>query len=396
MKTLLTATTILFGGSLAFAQGSPAKQEYFRNSSHLQRQGFPEKKKTLSAKETFRFSTTSKTESQRSNLKIQQKPIASLKAARGTEGVGGGNGVQTADGKIVPLDVVFAEEVKPIDVKKEYPIGYRYFQKQVAKIARAIPSFAKDIETKFASLKWIAVGLKLNAPQECLNNMGIFQVRDGDKQIVLACQNSEGEVSLNTRDIKKLKDPKYLGAILLHEAFVRSMLHEYKPEDYPQAEFQMISKVVPYIISNQTLDPAQLYEYAQVVRYVEDQDYFNNYALEAFEDRRTSHKKDQDEYYALLDWRSKLRPSLEKLVQLRKGLSCDGRNVEAYMVTYLRLVEDYRKTIDAYIAYSESSRNRRNAGEIWVRIDGVIKLELSHIQYNHESIMNSLVKNCKK
>lgn len=390
MKMLLT-TTIFIGGSLAFAQTPPPKNVNLGYDPGFQQRNLLEDSKIPTKKNTFDLAAPSKGK----KPQIRQKLTDIMKASQGSEGVGGGNGVQSSDGKITPLDVVFAQENKVIDVKKEYSIGYKYFRQQVDKISKAIPSFANDIETKFASLTWIASGLDLSASKGCLNNMGIFQVRVGDKQVVLACQNSEGEVSLNKRAIKQLKDPRYLGVVLLHEAFVNSMLHEYRSDEYPQAEFQMISRIVPYIISNQTLNPEKLYEYAQVVRYVRDQNHFNKYALEAFEDRRISYEKDQDEKNTLADWKSNLEPAIEKLFQLRKALGCDGSNVESYIVTYGRLVEAYRQVIDANTAFSKSSANSNNAAEV-AAMNEVVSNELAQIQNDHESTMNSLLKNCQK
>lgn len=276
-------------------------------------------------------------------------------AGGGVIGTGGSNGIQTSDGKITPLDVVFSQENKVIDVKKEYSVGYKFFQEQVDKIAKAIPSFADDIDIKFSRLTWIVSGLELSSKQ-CLNNMGIFQVRHGDKQVVLACQNAEGEVSLNLRAIKQLKSPKYLGVVLLHEAFVYSMLREYSADEYPNAEFQMISKVVPYIVSNKTLNPEKLYEYAQIVRYVREYvdpvsykvgNKYNNYALEIYKNRRAEINNDHYSLQLLEIRQSHLKSLLESFNVIRENVTpCEGDGLANYIVAYGRLKNEYESLID--------------------------------------------------
>ncbi|MBL7672492.1 MAG: hypothetical protein JNM39_18590 [Bdellovibrionaceae bacterium] len=292
--------------------------------------------------------------SQLTKVELRSQNTRSI-AGGGVIGTGGGNGVQTSDGKITPLDVVFSQETKVIDVKKEYSVGYKFFQEQVDKIAKAIPSFADDINIKFSRLTWIGSGLELSS-KKCLNNMGIFQVRLGDKQVVLACQYAEGEVSLNVRAIKQLKNPKYLGVVFLHEAFVYSMLREYRADEYPNAEFQMISKVVPYIVSNKTLNPEKLYEYAQIVRYVREYvdsvsykvgNKYNNYALEVYIDRRAEINNDHDSLQLLEARQSHLKSMVESFNVIRENVKpCEGDGLANYIVAYNRLKNEYQSLID--------------------------------------------------
>lgn len=352
MKKLLTVA-LLASGSLAFAQDSIPKKINLRNNSEFQQKSLLEDSKYQEKKEIFDLSS----QGQDAKFQISGKLKGNMRSSQGSEGVGGGNGVQGSDGKITPLDMLFAQENRPIDIKKAYPAGYKYFQKQVDKIAKAIPSFAIDIESEFSSLKWIGTGLELSDLSGCLNNMGIFKVRSGEKQIVLACQNAEGEVTINLKAIKLLKNPEYLGVVLLHEAFVKSMLTVYKPEEYPQAEYQMISKVVPYIILNPTLNPEKIYEYAQVISYVRGD--INKYSIEVFQDRRlayeqelAAHENDLEQMKALKDQQRKLELMVQKLLQTNFNL-CDGTG--SIIVAYSEVFDAHRRFTVQARKFAESA-----------------------------------------
>jgi hypothetical protein len=383
MKTLL-AVTLSVGGSGAFAQVPTPKNitigynSEFRSSSRFQQESLLEGINVPAKKEIFELVV----QGQDVKLQINRKLNDNLKSALGSEGVGGGNGLQGSDGKITPLDVVFAQKNKPIDIRQDYPAGYKYFEKQVDKIAKVIPSFANDIETEFSRLKWIGTELDLNDSNGCLNNLGIFKVPSREKQVVLACQNSDSEVTLNLKAIRLLKNPEYLGVVFLHEVFVKSLLTEYKPAEYPKAEFLLISKVVPYIFTNPTLNPEKLYEYAQVIGFVRG--YINRYSIEVFEDRRTAYEqertvleKEQADMKALEDRHTTLEPMIQELLQMKFN-RCD-ESVGTFMLAYNKVREAHRQfTVDAEklskSAVSVSNQARASVMASDVR-EAMIKME---------------------
>jgi hypothetical protein len=291
MKTLLTVT-ILVGGSLAFAQVTATKQTNFGNNPNFPQMSFLKERKVPAKKELFELAVPNLDEDQSNNFENRQKPKINLKAARGTEGVGGGNGVQTSDGKITPLDVIFIDANSKVDVREKYPVALKFFETQVAKISNAIPSFAKDIKLIFSKLNWNLTGLDLNE-QGCLNSMGLFKVRAGDKQVTIACQNKHGVVTMSQNAVKLLKKPEYLGVVFLHEVFMFKLLEQHSGESYKAIEEMIVTNIMPYILSGSSLDPKELYSYAAEVGFVTNTNPHNRYALEVFEGRRDSYQTEE-------------------------------------------------------------------------------------------------------
>lgn len=210
--------------------------------------------------------------------------------AQGPGKTGGGNGVQDANGKITPLDVLFTDANSAVDPIKKYPVAANYFKAQLKKIALAIPSLAKNIEADFASLRWYVTSLDLDTAA-CTNSMGIFKVRSGQKQVVIACQNAEGEVYVSKNALNNLQKPEHLGVVFLHEALVKEMLvrHQGSTEAYAEAEVKLITKTIPYIISNPQLEGRKLYDLIQnISRVTEGTD--NEYLLEADPEKKASYE----------------------------------------------------------------------------------------------------------
>ena len=321
--------------------------------------GSPAAAKDVQIQITKKSLETMQTKAPVAQISVTKTPVKvkvpSVQMAAGPSRTGGGNGVQSKEGDITPLEVIFANSNKDLNPQSSYPVGYKYFQTIVQKIKVAIPSFAKDIEQSFKELKWIGTTLELTQ-DSCRNSTGIFRIDSAGKQVVVACQNEDGEVYLNLKNAKLMKKPEYMGIIFLHETFVRKLIYSYsEPRDYKNAEVLMITKINPYLISNATLDPKKVYDFTSDLgfrRYQSSPDY-NSYALEVFPEVLESYKKQEASLAAVTQLENKAKDLLnEYLVFVKIMETCDVN--DARLNSSVALTEFVKTSLNKYFEAAEA------------------------------------------
>ena len=337
--------------------------------------------------------------SQASAQKLKQMPQAALaqsiaqvkpSVAHKVKGVsqlgpsrtGGGNGVLSKEGSITPLEVIFANSNKDINPQTAYPVGYRYFQTLVQKIKVAIPSFAKDIQENFGRLKWIGTTLDLTE-NSCRNSTGIFRIESAGKQVVVACQKSDGEVYLSLKNANLMAKPEYMGVIFLHETFVSKMMYAYaEGEDYQRAEVLMITKINPYLISAAKLDPKKVHEYTADLgfrRYQGMNDY-HPYTLEVFPEAAEGYKKQQALIANAKQLEIETAKSLEEYLKFVKVMEvCDVNDTRINSTA--ALAEFASNSIKKYFEAAKAE-NYRNAEYESISQDESVISESVHYEYS--------------
>lgn len=320
----------------------------------------------------------------------------------GVIGTGGGSGIQSSDGRITPLEVLFSQESKPLDgkeMREKFPLAYGYFQEQVSKISKSIPSFAKDIESTFSKLKWTITSLEKYleiGDAACLNSMGVFKVRSGNRQVVIACQKANGEIILSATAIKLLKKPEYLGVIFLHETFVNKMLLK-SYNSYVADEEQMITKVMPYILSNQILDAKILYDHAAEVGF-HSFTHYNAYELEVFEDSRFRFEKIQADFAELEREKQAILKALQEFMTsvqvINNCPTFDGtEDIAHYIQKYFGLRNRVANLISRYKSVLNSdARLSYSYKESTIRDQIMIEDAYRDLFKYHDRLMNACIK----